>query len=54
MSPESVAGLPFTHFYLQPIDGPEREANTRAAADYCLRHPEWRLSLQIHKLAGLP
>ena len=53
VTPESVAGLPFTHFYLQPIDGPDRDANTRAAAEYCLRHPQWRLSLQIHKLAGL-
>lgn len=52
--PERYAGLAFRHFFLQPMDGPAREANTRAAAEYCLRHPQWRLSLQTHKLIGLP
>jgi len=52
--PERFARLDFTHFFLQPMDGPHREPNTRAAADYCLRHPQWRLSLQSHKLIGLP
>jgi 7-carboxy-7-deazaguanine synthase (Cx14CxxC type) len=51
--PERYAGLLFDHFFLQPMDGPGREANMRAAADYCLAHPQWRLSLQIHKLVGL-
>ncbi|MGA7675536.1 MAG: 7-carboxy-7-deazaguanine synthase [Rhizomicrobium sp.] len=51
--PERYAGLMFDHFFLQPMDGPEREANTRAAADYCLAHPQWRLSLQTHKLIGI-
>ena len=54
VTPESVAGLRFACFYLQPIDGPEREENTRRALDYCLRHPQWRLSLQTHKLLGIP
>jgi 7-carboxy-7-deazaguanine synthase len=51
--PERYAGLIFDRFFLQPMDGPEREANTRAAADYCLAHPQWRLSLQTHKLIGI-
>jgi len=51
--PERYAGLLFDHFFLQPMDGLGREANMRAAADYCLAHPQWRLSLQIHKLIGI-
>jgi 7-carboxy-7-deazaguanine synthase (Cx14CxxC type) len=51
--PERYAGLSFAHFFLQPMDSPQREANTRAAAEYCLAHPQWRLSLQTHKLIGL-
>ena len=52
--PEAFAGLDFDHFFLQPMDGPERESNTREAIDYCLSHPGWRLSLQTHKYLGLP
>jgi 7-carboxy-7-deazaguanine synthase len=52
--PERFEGLAFTHFYLQPMDGPAREANTGAALRYCLDHPRWRLSLQTHKLLGIP
>jgi 7-carboxy-7-deazaguanine synthase len=52
--PERFADLPFRHFFLQPMDGPVREANTRAALRYCLEHPRWRLSLQTHKLLGIP
>ncbi len=52
--PERYAGLMFDHFFLQPMDGPERDANTRAAIEYCLAHPQWRLSLQTHKLIGIP
>jgi organic radical activating enzyme len=51
--PERYAGLAFEHFFLQPMDSPEKDANTRAAAEYCLAHPQWRLSLQTHKLIGL-
>jgi 7-carboxy-7-deazaguanine synthase (Cx14CxxC type) len=51
--PEKYAGQDFRHFFLQPMDSPEREANTRAAMDYCLKHPQWRLSLQTHKLLGI-
>jgi 7-carboxy-7-deazaguanine synthase len=45
--------LDFTHFLLQPMDGPDLERNTRLAAAYCLMHPRWRLSLQTHKLLGI-
>jgi organic radical activating enzyme len=41
-------------FFLQPLDGPDREAHTQAALAYCLHHPQWRLSLQTHKLLGIP
>ncbi|HEY2071479.1 MAG TPA: 7-carboxy-7-deazaguanine synthase [Rhizomicrobium sp.] len=51
--PERYAGLAFAHFFLQPMDSPERDANTRAATEYCLAHPQWRLSLQTHKLLGI-
>jgi len=52
--PERFTDLEFQHFFLQPMDGPERARNTRLAIDYCLTHPRWRLSLQTHKLLGLP
>ena len=51
--PEDYADLLFDHFFLQPMDGPDRDANTKAATAYCLAHPQWRLSLQTHKLIGL-
>ncbi len=52
--PDRFEGLAFSHFFLQPMDGPAREANTAAALRYCLAHPRWRLSLQTHKLLGIP
>ncbi len=52
--PERFQALAFHHFLLQPMDGPELTRNTTLAADYCLAHPQWRLSLQMHKMAGLP
>jgi 7-carboxy-7-deazaguanine synthase (Cx14CxxC type) len=52
--PERFEHLRFDHFFLQPMDGPRREANTQAALRYCLDHPRWRLSLQTHKLLGIP
>lgn len=51
--PEQFERLDFRHFSLQPMDGPDRERNTRLAIQYCLRHPRWRLSLQTHKLLGI-
>jgi 7-carboxy-7-deazaguanine synthase (Cx14CxxC type) len=52
--PGRYAGLAFTHFFLQPMDGPDRERNTTLAMDYCLAHPQWRLSVQTHKYLGIP
>ncbi|MFP5461594.1 MAG: 7-carboxy-7-deazaguanine synthase [Gammaproteobacteria bacterium] len=52
--PERFESLDFEQFFLQPMDGPQREANTQAAIAYCLAHPQWRLSLQTHKLLGIP
>ena len=46
--------LSFRYFFLQPMDGPDREANTELALRYCLDHPQWRLSLQTHKILGIP
>jgi 7-carboxy-7-deazaguanine synthase len=52
--PERFVSLPFRNFFLQPMDGPERERNTQLALRYCLDHPQWRMSLQTHKLLGIP
>lgn len=52
--PPAFEFLQFKHFFLQPMDGPDREANTQLALRYCLQHPKWRLSLQTHKLLGIP
>lgn len=51
--PERFTSLDFRHFFLQPMDSPEREGNTRAAVEYCLTHPQWRLCIQLHKAVGL-
>jgi 7-carboxy-7-deazaguanine synthase len=51
--PERFERLAFAHFFLQPMDGPNREANTREAVRYCLEHPRWRLSIQSHKVIGI-
>ncbi|MBI3426545.1 MAG: 7-carboxy-7-deazaguanine synthase [Acidobacteria bacterium] len=53
-APERFAHLAFQYFFLQPMDGPARELNTQLATQYCLAHPQWRLSLQTHKLIGIP
>ena len=52
--PERFEQLAFVHFFLQPMDGPQRERNTALAVRYCLEHPQWRLSLQTHKFLGIP
>jgi organic radical activating enzyme len=52
--PDRYEGYNFEWFSLQPMDGPERATHTQQAARYCLEHPRWRLSLQMHKLIGLP
>lgn len=53
-SPDEFQDLDFPRLLLQPMDGPEREKNTRLAVEYCLAHPRWRLSLQTHKYLGIP
>ena len=52
--PDRFTGLAFKNFFLQPMDGPDRLANTQAAIAYCMAHPQWRLSLQTHKITGIP
>ncbi|HUI21047.1 MAG TPA: 7-carboxy-7-deazaguanine synthase [Methylocella sp.] len=54
LPPEVLSALSFSYFWLQPMDGPDRAANTAAAIAYCRAHPRWRLSLQTHKLIGIP
>jgi len=51
--PGRFLGLEFRHWLLQPMDGPDREATTAAAVAYCLAHPQWRLSVQTHKVIGV-
>lgn len=53
LDPADLTGWDFTHFFLQPLDSPMRDENTRAAIGYALDHPQWRVSLQAHKLVGL-
>lgn len=52
--PEAYETFDFARFYLQPMDGPEISRHTAAAVEYCRAHPQWRLSLQTHKLIGIP
>ena len=52
--PPDFAELDFRHFFLQPMDGPERAVNTDRVVRYCMEHPKWRLSLQTHKIVGIP
>jgi 7-carboxy-7-deazaguanine synthase len=52
-TPDRFEHLDFRRFLLQPMDGPDREANTAAAVAYCLAHPQWQLSLQTHKFLGI-
>jgi 7-carboxy-7-deazaguanine synthase len=51
--PDRFIDLDFQHFFLQPMDGPERKRNTQLAVEYCLAHPQWRLSVQTHKVVGI-
>jgi 7-carboxy-7-deazaguanine synthase (Cx14CxxC type) len=52
--PELYERLPFAHFFLQALAGPDLAKNTDLAVRYCLAHPHWRLSVQVHKLVGIP
>jgi 7-carboxy-7-deazaguanine synthase (Cx14CxxC type) len=51
--PEMFAELGFDHFFLQPMDGPDLAENTRRAVRYCMEHPQWKLSVQTHKVLGI-
>jgi 7-carboxy-7-deazaguanine synthase len=53
-SPDGLEALDFAHFFIQPMDSPAHRDNIRQGVAYCLAHPRWRLSLQMHKLAGIP
>lgn len=53
LQPSSVEHLQFKNWFLQPMDGPERDKNVQLTLQYCLAHPRWRLSLQMHKLVGI-
>ena len=52
-APENFSELDFEHFFLQPCDDAHRDDNARAATEYCLKHPQWKLSLQTHKILGI-
>jgi 7-carboxy-7-deazaguanine synthase (Cx14CxxC type) len=54
LMPDAVEGWDFAHFFVQPMDGPARDENVQAAIAWCLENPKWRLSLQTHKLTGIP
>lgn len=54
LDPARFSDWDFEHFFLQPMDNPMRAGNTAKAVEYCLQHPRWRLSLQTHKLIGIP
>ncbi len=54
MDPQEYTGLPFDHFFLQPMDGPEIERNTEQTHAYCRSHAQWNVSLQTHKILGIP
>jgi 7-carboxy-7-deazaguanine synthase len=54
IDPKGLESLNFDHFWVQPMDGPARAANTEAAVAFCLANPIWRLSLQTHKVIGIP
>ena len=54
LMPDQFEHLDFDHFMLQPLDGPQGAHNTQSALDYCLKNPQWRLSIQTHKVLGIP
>ena len=51
--PGRFEALAFTHFFLQPMDGPQQAENIRVTTAYCMAHPQWRLSVQMHKVVGI-
>jgi 7-carboxy-7-deazaguanine synthase (Cx14CxxC type) len=53
LMPTDLPDLNFSYYFLQPMDGDKQAANTQAATHYCMEHPQWRLSLQTHKIIGI-
>jgi len=53
-APEKYEELDFDHFYLQPMDGPHQAENTQLTLQYCLQHPQWKISVQTHKILNIP
>ena len=53
IGPEAFSELDFDYFFIQPMDGPEQNRNTKLAIEYCLKNPQWRLSVQTHKFSGM-
>lgn len=54
LSPNMLTQLEFDHYYIQPMDSPFREENTKAAIQYCKSNPQWKLSIQSHKYLNIP
>jgi 7-carboxy-7-deazaguanine synthase (Cx14CxxC type) len=54
VNPEDYESLAFNYYYLQPMDGPDLAENTRLSLEYCMKHPQWKLSLQVHKILQIP
>ena len=50
--PDQYLDWRFEHFFLQPMDGPNLRQNMSAVLEYCKLHPQWRVSLQLHKVLG--
>jgi 7-carboxy-7-deazaguanine synthase len=53
IDPETLLDLYFDHYLLQPMDSPDIAENTKSVINYCMAHPEWKLSLQTHKHLGI-
>lgn len=54
IQPDSFIDMEFKHFYLQPMDGPHLKDHIQKCVTYCLEHPVWSISLQTHKILGIP
>ncbi|MED5426783.1 MAG: 7-carboxy-7-deazaguanine synthase [Candidatus Neomarinimicrobiota bacterium] len=54
IKPKVHEGHDFDHFFLQPMDGPDLKSNTQKAKEFIALHPRWKLSIQTHKILGIP
>ena len=54
MNPRMHEKLKFDHFYIQPMDGIDQKNNIKRSEKFVLDHPKWKLSLQTHKILGIP